>query len=126
MAAVLQPWQILVTALAGWITPQQDAVIEYLREENRVLREQLKQRRLRLTDCRRHRLAAKGTLLARKVPGQVATIVTPDTILAWHRRLIAKKWDFGSRRRNSGRPMVMNEITERLLSFENQHRIRRE
>ena len=44
MAAVLQPWQILVAALAGWICRQQDAVIEYLREENRVLKEQIGRR----------------------------------------------------------------------------------
>jgi hypothetical protein len=53
MAVVLQPWQILVAALAGWITRQQDAVIEYLHEENRVLKQQLGRRRLRLTDDQR-------------------------------------------------------------------------
>ncbi|TDI49365.1 MAG: hypothetical protein E2P01_03510 [Acidobacteria bacterium] len=41
MATVLYPWQILVAAMAGWITRQQDAVIDYLREENRVLKEQV-------------------------------------------------------------------------------------
>jgi hypothetical protein len=41
MATVIHPWQILVAAMAGWITRQQDAVIDYLREENRVLNEQL-------------------------------------------------------------------------------------
>ena len=60
MAAVLQPWQILVAAFAGWITRQQDAVIEYLREENRVLKQQLGRRRLRLTDDQRRRLAVRG------------------------------------------------------------------
>jgi transposase len=68
-----------------------------------------------LTDHQRRRLAAKGKLLGRKVLGQVGTIVTPDTILAWHRRLIAKKWDFSSRRRKAGRPRVMSEIFERLI-----------
>jgi putative transposase len=63
MAVVLQPWQILVTALAGWITNQQDAIFEYLREENRVLKQELGGRRLRLTDVQRRRLAAKGKAL---------------------------------------------------------------
>jgi hypothetical protein len=49
MPRVLQPWQVLVSALAGWMTRQQDAVIDYLREENRVLKQQLGRRRLRLT-----------------------------------------------------------------------------
>ena len=60
MAVVLQPWQILVAALAGWMGRQQDAVIEYLREENRVLKQQLGRKRLRLTDAQRRRLAVRG------------------------------------------------------------------
>ena len=61
-------------------------------EENRVLKEQLESsgRRLRLTDDPRRRLAAKGKPLGRKVLRTIATIVTPDTILAWHRRLNGK------------------------------------
>ena len=85
MAAVLQPWQILVAALAGWISREQDAVIEFLREENRVLKQQLGGRRLRLTDAQRRRLAAKGKALGYRMLPEVATIVTPDTILRWHR-----------------------------------------
>jgi hypothetical protein len=92
MARVIQPWQILLAALAGWINQQQQDVIEYLREENRVLKEQLRGKRLRLTDDQRRRLAAQGKILGRRVLGELATIVTPDTILAWHRKLIAAKW----------------------------------
>jgi putative transposase len=77
--------------------------IDYLREENRVLREQLGDRRLRLTDDQRRRLAAKAKGLGRKILSEVATIVTPETLLAWHRKLIAEKYD-GSRKRGSGRP----------------------
>jgi hypothetical protein len=39
MRTLLQPWQILVAAMAGWLTRQQEATVEYLREENRVLKE---------------------------------------------------------------------------------------
>ena len=60
MATVLYPWQILVAAMAGWITRQQDAVIDFLREENRVLKEQLGRKRLRLTNAQRRRLAVRG------------------------------------------------------------------
>ena len=100
----LRPWHVLLATLAGWINRDQQTIINYLQEENRVLREQLGRTRLRLTDRQRRLLAAKGKLLGRKVLGQVATIVTPDTILAWHRRLIARKWGFNSRRRKTGRP----------------------
>jgi hypothetical protein len=74
--------------------------IEYLREENRVLREQLGGRRSRLSDDQRRRLAAKAKLLGRRLLAEVATIVAPETLLAWHRRLIAQKYDgSGGRRR---------------------------
>jgi putative transposase len=88
-------------------------VIEYLVEENRALREQLRGRRVRLTDDQRRRLAAKGQRLGRQVLRQVATIVTPDTILRWYRRLIAQKWTSESRR--PGRPGLMKEIASLIV-----------
>ena len=74
-----------------------------IREENRVLREQLGQKRLRFNDDQRRRLAAKAKGLGRKLLREVATIVTPETLLVWHRRLIAQKYD-GSGKRGRGRP----------------------
>src|ERR671918_769724 len=94
MTADLLPLRLLLLTLAGWVNRHQQHVIEYLVEENRVLREQLRGRRVRLTDDQRRRLAAKGQRLGRQVLRQVATIVTPDTILRWYRRLIAQKVDF--------------------------------
>ena len=84
--------QLLLVALAGWVNQQQRDVIDYLREENRVLREQLGPRRLRFTDAQRRRLAARAQTVGRRVLRNLATIVTPDTLLAWHRTLIAKKY----------------------------------
>ncbi len=81
MAVALQPWQILVAAFAGWMGRQQDAVIEYLREENRVLKQQLGRRRLLLTDDQRRRLAVRGKAIGRRALAEVASLVTPDTIL---------------------------------------------
>jgi hypothetical protein len=86
------PLLLLVTALSGWLGRQQQTIIEYLREENRILRERVGKKSLKLTDAERRRLAAKGEPLGRKLLGQIATIVTPDTTLRWHRRLIAMKW----------------------------------
>ena len=110
MAAVFQPWQMLVAALAGWISREQDAVIEYLREENRVLKQQLGRKRLRLTDDQRRRLAVRGKAIGRRALTEVASLVTPDTILRWHRQLIAEKWTH--KRRSPGRPRVMQVIAE--------------
>jgi transposase InsO family protein len=105
-------FQLLLATFAGWICRRQTTVIAYLIEENRVLKEQLESggRRLRFTDDQRRRLAAKGRPLGRRVLQQIATIVTPDTILAWHRRLIAAKWTYA--RSRVGRPGVMKEIRE--------------
>ncbi len=110
MATVLQPWQIFVAALAGWISRHQDAVIEYLREENRVLRQQLGRRRLRLTDDQRRRLAVRGKAIGRWALSEVASLVTPDTILRWHRQLIAQKWTHS--RRSPGRRRIMQVIAD--------------
>ena len=60
--------------------------------ENRILRQQL-QGRVRLTDAERKSLAAIGKQLGKKALEEIATLVTPATILAWHRKLIAKKFD---------------------------------
>ena len=117
MARVVRPWQVLVVAVAGWISRHQDAVIDFLREENRVLKQQLGGKRLRLTDAQRRRRAAKGKALGYRVLSEVATIVTPDTILRWHRRLIAKKWDYSKKRRDPGRPPVMKVISDLSLKI---------
>src|SRR5262249_35589184 len=90
--------QMLLVTLAGWVNRHQQHVIEYPMAENRVLKRQLTGRRLRLTDDERRRLAAKDRRLGRRLLRQVATIVTPDTLLRWHRQLIARRWTFTPQR----------------------------
>jgi putative transposase len=102
---VLDPFRFVLIAVAGWMNQHQLQTIEYLREENRVLREQLGGRRLRFNNDQRRRLAAKAQGLGRKLLAEVASIVTPETLLAWHRKLIAQKYD-GSRKRG---PALVHE-----------------
>jgi len=109
MSTILDPFRFVLIAVAGWMNQRQLQVIDYLREENRVLREQLGCRRLRLNDDQRRRLAAKAKILGRKILAEVATIVTPETLLAWHRKLIARKYD-GSARRAPGRPPTATDL----------------
>ena len=71
--------QFLVFTLAGWVNRHQEDAIDYLRAENRVLREQRGERPLRLTDAQRRRLAVRGKKLGRRALKHVAGIVTPDT-----------------------------------------------
>jgi transposase InsO family protein len=115
MKSHLQPWQLLVLVLAGWINRQQQDAIEYLLTENGVLREKLGKKRILLNDEQRRRLAVKGKILGRKMLEQVATIVTPDTILRWHRELVASHWDYSKRRKTAGRPPVSQEIAQPVL-----------
>jgi putative transposase len=100
---------------AGWFNRQQQAAIEYLKTENEILKSQLKGRRLRLTDEQRCRLAVKGRALGRRLLAQVSCIVRPETILAWHRRLVVLKWTF--RRQSVGRPPVAEEIRALILKL---------
>jgi hypothetical protein len=100
---------------------RQQFALDYLREENRVLKEQLGGRRLRLNDDQRRRLASKAKLLGRRLLAQVATIVTPETLLAWHRKLIARKYD-GTAHRTPGRSRTAGEIEALVVRMAEQNR----
>lgn len=103
MKRAIQPWVFLLVTLSGWVNRHQQKVVDYLVEENRVLKGKLRGKRIRLTDDERRRLAVKGKALGRKLLGEVASIVTPETIMGWHRKLIAKKWDYSSKKGLGGR-----------------------
>jgi transposase InsO family protein len=121
MRAALEPVSFLVISFAGWMNQRQQHEIDYLVEENRVLREQIGARRMRFSDEQRCRLAVKAKKLSRKVLDQIATIVRPETLLAWHRKLIAKKYD-GSSRRSPGRPCTRSEISELVVRMAEENR----
>ena len=121
MPRVLDPFRFVLIAVAGWTSQRQLQIIDYLREENRVLREQLGGRRVRLNDNQRRRLAAKAKGLGRKLLAEVATIVTPATLLAWHRKLIAQKYD-GSGKRGPRRPRTAGEIEALVVRMAEENR----
>ncbi len=80
-----------------------------------MLQEKLGKKRLLLNDNQRRRLAVKGKALGRKALRELTTIVTPDTILRWHRELVATKWDYSDRRKSVGRPPIKPEIVELIV-----------
>jgi putative transposase len=121
MPRVLDPFRFLLIAMAGWMNQHQVQMIEYLREENRVLREQLGDRRLRFNDDQRRRLAARAKGLGRKLLAEVATLVTPETLLTWHRKLIAQKYD-GSGQRGPGRPRTAQAIEALVVRLAEENR----
>jgi transposase-like protein len=114
--------RVLVFVVAGWLQRSQLAAIEYLLEENRVLREHIGAKRLRFTDEQRRRLAANAKELTRDALNRVAGIVTPDTLLRWYRQLVAAKYD-GSTKRKTGATQV--EESRREAGDANRERVPR-
>jgi putative transposase len=96
-------WKRLLAYITGTVDQELLLRNAYLVTENRILRNQL-QGRMRLSDGERQSLEEIGKMLGRQALEEIATIVKPDTILAWHRTLVAQKFN-GSQQRNApGRP----------------------
>ena len=121
MTLALDPFRLLLISLAGWLNQRQQDALDYLQEENRVLREQLGAKRLHFDDDQRRRLAVPAKKLGWRVLNDLTTIVTPATLLAWHRRLIARKYD-GSKQRGPGRPRTANEIQQLVVRMATENR----
>ena len=97
MQFMLQPYHILLATLIGWANERQQQIIEFQNDQIKALLKKLGKKRVLLTDDQRRVLAVKGHALGRKALLELTTIVTPDTILRWHRELVAKKWDHSVR-----------------------------
>ena len=121
MRFAIDPFRLLLISLAGWLNEQQQDVIGYLQEENRVLREQLGGKRLRFNDDQRRRLAVRAKKLGWRMLHDLTTIVTPATLLAWHRKLIARKYD-GNKQRGPGRPRTRDEIQRLVVRVATENR----
>ncbi|MDH3317168.1 MAG: GNAT family N-acetyltransferase, partial [Gammaproteobacteria bacterium] len=104
----------LLMVVSGWVHRRQLIVIEFLQAENRLLKERLRGKRIRFTDAERTLLARKAKAVGRKVLRELETIVSPDTLMPWHRRLVAEKWNF-AHRRGPGRPGILREIAELIV-----------
>jgi transposase InsO family protein len=117
MNFILQPWQLLFAALCGWVTQRQQQFIGFQNSQIEALLQQLGKKRLRLTDDQRRLLAVQGHALGRKALRELTTIVTPDTILRWHRELVARKWDHSVKRKSVGRPRIRQVVVDSILRF---------
>jgi len=113
-------WKRLLAYITGSVDEELLLRNQYLITENRILRHQI-QGRLRLTDSERVSLAQIGKRLGRKALSEMAQIVRPETILGWHRRLIAKKFDGSKNRARSWRPA--QSIDELVLELARQNRL---
>ena len=107
-------WARLLAYITGLVNQQLLLQNEYLIAENRILRSHLPDR-FRLTDPQRSTLAEIAKRLGRKALAEVAIVAKPETILAWYRRLIARKFDGSRYRKGPGRPPVSNEVVELIV-----------
>ncbi len=106
-------WKRTLAYLTGRVDDELLKRNEYLAAENRILKTQIKGR-LRLTDGDRRSLAELAHRLGRRALLEITTVVTPDTLLRWYRRLVAKKFDGSRFRSRPGRPKICRE-TEGLI-----------
>lgn len=104
----------LLMVVSGWVHRRQLIVIEFLQAENRMLKDRLRGKRIRFTDDQRALLARKAKAVGRRALLELDTIVSPDTLMRWHRRQVAEKWDF-SKRRNPGRSGIRREISQLIV-----------
>jgi putative transposase len=121
MGSVPPLLSFLLMIAAGWVHRHQLIVIELLQAENRLLKDRLRGQRIRFTDAERALLAQKAKALGRKALLELDTIVSPDTLLRWHRRLVAEKWNFAERR-SAGRPGIMRHISELIVRMAQDNR----
>ncbi len=111
----MNPTKFILLCLAGWVNREQQAVIGYLGEEVRVLRE-IHGKRPRFNDAQRCRLAAKAKKIRFGKLREIANIATPQTLLRWYRTLVGKKYD-SSKTRRVGRPSTKTEIAELVVKM---------
>ena len=111
-----RPWTMLLMMLAGWLNRHQQDVIEYLREENKILREKIGKKRIILNDNQRMRLAHLGKRLGRKVLQDACCAFSPDTVLMWHRKLVAMKYSSAGNTR-PGRRRISAEPEKLIIMF---------
>ena len=114
-------WKQLLAYITGTVDQELLLRNEYLVTENRILRNQMKGR-LRLSDGERKVLAAIGQKLGKQALKEVATIVKPDTILGWHRKLVAQKFDGSPQRKAPGRPMIDPELEALIIRMAQENR----
>ena len=118
MSFLLQPWQLFFMVLASWVHREQQKIIEFYQTQLDAMMKAQGKKRILLKDDQRRLLAVKGKSLGRKALMELTTIVTPDTIMRWHRTLVAQKWDYSDRKnKQPGRPRIRQVIVDLILRF---------
>ena len=113
-------FHFLLAVFAGWVNRRQQYVIGYLEAENKCLREQMGNRKISFSDYQRRRLAGSGKKLKPEDRRRYVSLVTPETLLRWHRKLIARKWTFAKKKKQDvrrGRPGVSGHLETMIVKM---------
>ena len=122
-----KPWMMLVAIMAGWINRQQQDAQAYLKEENKILRDELRKatgkKRIFLNNKQRRRLAILAKRIGRKALFDISGVFSPDTLLLWHRKLVAQKYDGSKNRGKGGRPRISDYLRQLIIDMakDNKH-----
>jgi hypothetical protein len=116
-----QPLAVLLAMMAGWLNRHQQQAIEYLKAENSILRDELLKatgkKRILLNDSQKRRLAILGRGLGRKLLGEICTVFSPASIMKWHFKLVAMKYDGTQHRKKYGRPQITDELRNLIIKL---------
>src|SRR5262245_49476922 len=115
-------WKQLLTSITGSVDEELRLRNAYLAVENRILRNQIKARRVLLTDAERKMLAEIGHKLGRQALQEVATLARPATILAWHRKCMDQQHAHAPQRQAVGRPRIEQEIEDLVVRMARENR----
>jgi hypothetical protein len=117
----MQPWQLVLIGVAGWMNRKQQQLIDYLLEENRVLREQIGKKRLSFSDAQKKRLALKAKAVGLRRLKEIASAATPQALMNWYRALIRDKYD-GTKHKGPGRPSTAAQVKELVIGLAKENR----
>jgi len=116
-----QPLTVLLAMMAGWLNRHQQQAIEYLKVENSILRDELLKatgkKRILLNDSQKRRLATLGRGLGKKLLSDICTVFSPATIMKWHFKLVAMKYDGSKYRKKFGRPQITDELRNLIIKI---------
>lgn len=122
-----KPHTILLIMLAGWINRHQQDAINYLLEENKILKHELLKatgkKRIILNDSQRRRLGILAKRVGRKMLFNISNVFSPDTVLKWFRKLANSKYDGSKNRSKFGRPRITDELKKLVIEMakDNKH-----
>jgi hypothetical protein len=115
-------WKQLLVSITGSVDEELRLRNAYLAAENRILRNQIKTRRVLLTDAERQMLAEMGHALGRQALAEIATIARPDTILAWHRKLMDQQGVHAQLRQSVGCPRIDKDLEDLVVRMARENR----